>query len=125
MALAGAKPSYYRCLLDVSQQFIESEWTGVLESSLHTIWKVVTDRGCLCVRGIAQCVCPHVYLRECSLWSIFSAFCVVCVSFSCSLVSKSHSSLAEIINIYLLWGGGRAAAGYVLIIFIIHQSADD
>lgn len=46
MALARTKPSYYRCLLDVSQQFIESEWTGVLESRLHTIWKVVTDRGC-------------------------------------------------------------------------------
>lgn len=27
----------------------------------------------VCVRGIAQCVCTHVYLRDCGLWSVFSS----------------------------------------------------
>lgn len=97
MALAGAKPSYYRCLLDVSQQFIESEWTGVLESSLHTIWKVVTDRGCIRASRVCEregLLSAFALTRTCvsAVCAQFSLhFALLSFLFSCILVSKSDS----------------------------------
>lgn len=101
--MALVKPSYYCCMLDVSQQFIESEWTGVLESSLHTIWKVVTHLGCVRAGRVYVCVCvrerdctvcllSHVPARVrfvASVPSVFSAFCIVFVSFSWILHSPT------------------------------------
>lgn len=76
--------------------------------AVYTLYgKWLQIEACVCLRGIAQCICSH--LRECGLWSIFSAFSIIFVCFSC--VFQNPALLWQ--KWWIFWWA-RAAADYFI-----------